>query len=63
MNIFQSKFARWHLPEFLCKFYLFVDFATKGIHAFLLVFGSLFLYFWFRKQESYATESGDIHTR
>ena len=63
MNIFQSKFARWHLPEFLCKFYLFVDFATKGVHAFLLVFGSLFLYFWFRKNESYATEAGDIHTR
>ena len=60
---FKSKFARWHLPEFLCKFYLFVDFATKGVHAFLLVFGSLFLYFWFRKQESYATEAGDIHTR
>lgn len=33
------------------------------MHAFLLVFGSLFLYFWFRKQESYATEAGDIHTR
>ena len=59
----QSKFARWQLPEFLCKFYLFVDFALKGIHAFLLVFGSLFLYFWYRKEESYATETGEIHTR
>ena len=47
----------------MCKFYLFVDFAVKGIHAFLLVFGSLFLYFWYRKNESYATESGEIHTR
>ena len=61
--LLQSKFARWQLPEFLCKFYLFVDFALKGIHAFLLVFGSLFLYFWYRKEESYATETGEIHTR
>ena len=51
------------MPEFLCKFYLFVDFAIKGIHAFLLIFGSLFLYFWYRKNESYATNTGEIHTR
>ena len=63
MVLFQSKYIRWYLPEFLCKFYLFVDFAIKGIHAFLLIFGSLFLYFWYRKNESYATNTGEIHTR
>ena len=61
--MFQSKYIRWNLPEFLCKFYLFVDFAVKGIHAFLLIFGSLFLYFWYRKNESYASNTGEIHTR
>jgi len=59
----QAKMYQWQLPEFLCKFYLFVDFGLKGVHAFLLVFGGLFLYFWYRKNESYATETGDITTR
>ena len=44
----QAKMYQWQLPEFLCKFYLFVDFGLKGVHAFLLVFGALFLYFWYR---------------
>lgn len=59
----QAKITHWNLPEFLCKFYLFVDFGLKGVHAFLLVFGALFLYFWYRKNESYSTETGDITTR
>ena len=44
----KAKMYQWQLPEFLCKFYLFVDFGLKGVHAFLLVFGGLFLYFWYR---------------
>lgn len=59
----QAKVGRWRLPEFLCKFYLFMDWALRGVHAFLLVLGSLFLYFWYRKNESYLAESGEVTTR
>ena len=59
----QSKRQTWRLPEFLCKFYIFADYGLKGVHAYLLLLGSLFLFFWYRKNESYATETGEIRTR
>jgi len=58
-----AQLNHWNLPEFLCKFYIFVDFGLKGVHAFLLVFGAVFLYFWYRKEELYSTESGEIRSR
>ena len=58
-----SKRLTWKLPEFLCKFFMFADYGLKGVHAYLLLFGSLFLYFWYRKNESYSTDTGEVRTR
>jgi hypothetical protein len=58
-----GKKLNWKLPEYLCKFYMFADFSLKGVHAYLLLLGAIFLYFHYRKNESYATETGEVRTR
>jgi len=50
----------WKLPDFLCKFFMFADYGLKGVHAYLLLFGSLFLFVWYRRSD---TDAGDVGSR
>ena len=49
--------------DILCKLYSFLDYGTRGAHAFNVIFLSLFLYFWYRKNEAYATQEGSTVVR
>ena len=53
----------WKAGGALCKLYSVLDYGTMFTHAFMLVFLLLFLYFWYRKQESYMTEDGTTVVR
>ena len=54
---------RWSVGDGLCKIFAFLDFATLATHSFILVFILLFFYFWYRKNEAYATEDGQVVVR
>jgi hypothetical protein len=54
---------RWGMGEIICKLYTFLNYGTMAIHSFTLVFLTVFLYFWYRKQESYMTEEGQTVSR
>lgn len=54
---------RWRAGEALCKLYSFLNYGTMATHSFLLLFFLAFLYFWYRKQESYMTEDGTTVVR
>ena len=51
----------WKLPEFLCKFFMFADYGLKGVHAYTLLLGSLFLYFHYRKDLSQGGQASKMH--
>jgi len=53
----------WDAGSGLCKIFSFLDVATAATHAFLLVFLTAFLYFWYRKNEAYVTEDGQTVVR
>lgn len=48
----------WKAGDVMCKLFSFLNYGTVATHSFTLVFLLLFLYFWYRKQESYMTEDG-----
>ena len=54
---------RWKAGKFGCKIFTFFNYATMSIHAFMLIFQLIFLYFWYRKQESYMTQEGTTVVR
>ena len=54
---------RWKAGKFGCKIFTFFNYATMSIHAFMLIFQLVFLYFWYRKQESYMTQEGTTVVR
>ena len=47
----------------MCKLYSCINYGTMSTHSFMLVFLLLFLYFWYRKQESYMREDGTTTVR
>ena len=49
---------RWNAGEIGCKIFSYFNYATMSIHAYMLIFQLVFLYFWYRKQESYMTQEG-----
>ena len=53
----------WKSGDIMCKLYTFLNYGTMSTHAYLMVFLNLFLYFWYRKQESYMTAEGQTVTR
>jgi len=53
----------WRAGDVMCKLFAFLNYGTMATHAFLLVFLLMFLYFWYRKQESYMTEDGHTIVR
>eukprot|EP00096_Caligus_rogercresseyi_P010262 TRINITY_DN3679_c0_g1_i2.p1 TRINITY_DN3679_c0_g1~~TRINITY_DN3679_c0_g1_i2.p1 ORF type:complete len:588 (+),score=146.07 TRINITY_DN3679_c0_g1_i2:174-1937(+) len=57
------NFMQWKAGEALCKGYSFLNYGTMAAHSFNIVFLMFFLYFWYRKQESYANPEGNIIRR
>ncbi|XP_040569771.1 uncharacterized protein [Lepeophtheirus salmonis] len=57
------NYMHWKAGEALCKGYSFMNYGTMAQHSFNIVFLMYFLYFWYRKQESYATTDGNIIRR
>ena len=47
---------QWKAGGAMCKLYTFLNYGTMATHSFILVFLSLFLYFWYKKPDAFTSE-------
>ena len=47
---------QWKAGGAMCKLYTFLNYGTMATHSFILVFLSLFLYFWYKKPDAFSSE-------
>ena len=54
---------QWKSGDIMCKLYTFLNYGTMATHSYMLIFLLFFLYFWYRKRESYMTQEGQTIVR